>query len=208
MKYILTSNANSVTSSWSEELGMNQKKLTAAFIDTAADVYDKANADWLKADRASLTDLGLTVTDYSLVDKTKEQVMNELEKFDILFVSGGNTFYLLEHSNKSGFTQLIKEDYFKDKLYIGSSAGSVLLSNSIEPIKFLDDPSVTSLTSYEAIGLLDFTIYPHWGSPHFKKKYQQATQYAYDHAFAGFLLADHQYLVIDEQGMRLVSVEM
>ena len=180
--------------------------MTAVFIDTAADIYNKAEADWLKADRSSLTDLGFSVTDYSLVDKNKDQLITDLTKFDVIFVSGGNTFYLLEHSNKSGFTELIKQDYFKDKIYIGSSAGSVILSDNIEPIKFLDDPSVANLENYDGVGILNTVIYPHWGNPYFKEKYNKTMTFAYQNNFPGILLADNQYLVIEYNELKLISV--
>jgi dipeptidase E len=205
MKFILTSNASSANHSWATKLGVNPDKLTAAFIDTAADVYNKAEADWLKADRNSLTDLGLNVTDYSLVGKTKSQLIDDLAKFDVLFVSGGNTFYLLEHANKSGFTQLIKEDYFNDKIYIGSSAGSVLLSNNIEVIKFLDDPQKANLDNYNGVGIFNFTILPHWGSDKFKEKYLKAIDYAYLNSIQAFALPDNQYILSENNSFKLVT---
>ncbi|MDH5533855.1 MAG: peptidase E [Candidatus Pacebacteria bacterium] len=206
MKFILTSNSYLVTKEWSKEFGMKPNKLSVAFIDTAADVYNKAEADWLKADRDALTNVGFTVTDYSLVDKTKDQLTKDLSKFDVFFVSGGNTFYLLEKSNKSGFTELIKEDYFKDKIYVGSSAGSVLLSNNIDPIKFIDDPKKASLENNKAIGIFNFTIFPHWGNSYFKDKYVKATEYAYANSQQALLLADNQYLLYSNKEFNLISI--
>jgi dipeptidase E len=184
---------------------MNPSKLKVAFIDTAADVYNKKEADWLKADRNALTNVGFTITDYSLVNKTKEDLIKDLKKFDVFFVSGGNTFYLLEKANKSGFTDLIKEDYFKNKIYVGSSAGSVLLSNNIDAIKFLDDPKKASLDNYDGAGIFDFTIFPHWGSKKFKEKYLKATEYAYANIISALLLADNQYLLFSKNKFSLIS---
>lgn len=206
MKFILTSNSYQVTKSWTKEFGIKPTQLKVAFIDTAADIYNKAEADWLIADRDALTDQGFTVTDYSLVNKTKENLIKDLQEFDVFFVSGGNTFYLLEHSNKSGFTELIKENYFQDKIYVGSSAGSVLLSNNIETIKFLDDPNKASLDNYQAIGILNFTIFPHWGSEYFKERYKKVTDFAYENNFPGMLLSDNQYLLVSDQQLKLVTV--
>ena len=205
MKFILTSNSHSVNKQWSKEFGMNPDKLKVAFIDTAADVYNKAEADWLKADRSSLTDVGFSVTDYSLTDKTKEDLINDLKEFNVLFVSGGNSFYLLEKANISGFTDLIKQDYFKDKIYVGSSAGSVILSNNIDPIKFIDDPKKASLKNNDAIGIFNFTIFPHWGNSYFKDKYVKATEYAYKHSQQALLLADNQYILSENESFMLVS---
>lgn len=206
MKFILTSNSYLVTKDWSKEFGMNPSKLKVAFIDTAADVYNKAEADWLKADRDALTDVGFSVTDYSLIDKTRHQLIKDLSAFDVFFVSGGNTFYLLEKANKSGFSDLIKEKYFKDKIYVGSSAGSVLLSNSIDAIKFIDDPKKANLDSYDGIAIFNFTIFPHWGSEKFRKKHLKALDYAYQNSIQGFVLTDNQYILSENGSFKLVSV--
>jgi dipeptidase E len=138
MKFILTSNSYMVTSSWSKEFGLEPPKMKLAFIDTAAEVYNKDEAEWLKADREALVKVGFSVEDYTLTDKSIDDLKNDLSKFDVFFVSGGNTFYLLEKAIKSGFVDLIKENYFSYKVYVGSSAGSVLLSNDIEIIRYLD----------------------------------------------------------------------
>jgi dipeptidase E len=208
MKFILTSNSYLITKEWSQAFEMNPSKLKVAFIDTAADVYNKTEADWLKADRDALIDVGFTVSDYSLTNKTKKQLVKDLSKFDIFFVSGGNTFYLLEKANQSEFVKLIKEDYFKDKTYVGSSAGSVLLSNNIDPIKFIDNPKKASLKNNNAIGIFNFTIFPHWGSEDFKEKYIKATEYAYEHSQQALLLADNQYVLSEDGSLKLVSVDL
>lgn len=205
MKFILTSNSYQVTKSWIAELDKKPAEMKAAFIDTAADVYNKSEAMWLKADRDALTEVGFLVEDYSLDGKSREQLITDLEKFDLLFVSGGNTFYLLEKANQSGFTDLIKEDYFADKVYVGSSAGSVFLSDNIEVIKFLDNPDQTTLDNFDAAGILNFTIFPHWGSPKFKSKYEQTLSFAYDSMKAFMTLKDSDYLVLFENKLKLVQ---
>ncbi|MBM2820750.1 MAG: putative peptidase, dipeptidase [Candidatus Berkelbacteria bacterium] len=50
-----------------------------------------------------------------------------------------------------------------DKIYIGSSAGSIIVGPNLEPIRDFDDPSKADLENYEGFGLVDFVIMPHWG---------------------------------------------
>lgn len=177
-----------------------------AFIDTAAEVYNKDEADWLKTDRKALVEVGFSVKDYTLTDKTENDLKNDLSEFDALFVSGGNTFYLLEKAIKSGFTDLIKDNYFPRKIYIGSSAGSVLLSNDIEIIKHLDSPDKAELNTTKAIGIFDFVILPHWGNEKFKNKYHQLFDSAYEKAASGITLADNEYLLYASKEFKLVRV--
>ncbi len=205
MKFILTSNSYQVTDSWIRELDKKPSEMRAVFIDTAANVYDKSEAVWLRADRDALTKVGFEVEDYDLEGKTRENLIEDLREFDLLFVSGGNTFYLLEKANESGFTQLIKENYFVEKTYVGSSAGSVFLSDNIEVIKFLDNPDQTKLVSFDAASILNFTIFPHWGSPKFKSKYEKTFSLAYENMKAFFTLKDTEYLVFSEGSSKLVK---
>ncbi len=174
-----------------------------AFIDTAAEVYQKAEADWLWADRQALVTAGFAVTDYTLTGKTQSSLEIELTEFEVLFLSGGNSFYLLEKARKSGFVDLIQNDFFKNQIYVGSSAGSIILGQDLDPIKFIDDPGKSDLTDFQGIGIIDTTIFPHWGNPKFAAKYQKTIDYLYENSLTGILLADNQYLFLSSSASRL-----
>lgn len=197
MQFILTSSSYVVMTSWLQHLSLSPKGATAVFIDTAADMYNKAEEEWLQVDRRALVDHGFSVSDYSLVNKSKKQVFKDLAEIDLIFVAGGNTFFLLEHAQKSGFVELIQENAFPNAVYVGSSAGSVLLCDDIAAIQFLDNPKEASLTSTKAIGFFQSLIFPHWGSPHFKSKYAEAFRYVYTHGISVTTLTDKQYIVGD-----------
>jgi len=154
------------------ELPRKQSELKVVFIPTAADTYKEK--PWLEADRAKLVELGFQVEDFDLKNKTENEneVRETLSKVDIIFVAGGNTFYLLEKARKSGFDKVSRElaqiervDLRgpSEKVYIGSSAGSIIAGPNIEPVKDFDDPTIADLDSYEGIGLVDFVVLPHWG---------------------------------------------
>ena len=56
-----------------------------------------------------------------------------INDFDIIYMLGGNTFYLLDVIRKTNFDKQIIDFINKGKIYIGSSAGSEILGSSIEP---------------------------------------------------------------------------
>lgn len=204
MKFIVTSFSPIVIQKWSKEFNMDPKKMSAVFIDTAAEVYDKENQQWLKDDRQSLVDVGFNVEDYTITDKNLDDLKNDLAKYDLIFVSGGNTFYLLEKANKSGFTQLIKEDFFADKIYVGSSAGSALLSDDIEIVGHIDDPKKGELSSTKGIGVFSFVIIPHWGNEKFYAKFMKLIDDTYAKSISYMTLTDNEYLAFDssEKGLK------
>jgi len=104
-------------------------KLKVAFIPTAADPYkDK----WfIEEDRNKLKEKGFNVKDVDIKGKTEQELLQELKDTDIIFVAGGNTFYLLEKARESGFERIEKEFVEKGVIYVGSSAGATLVGLKI-----------------------------------------------------------------------------
>jgi len=181
--------------------------MKAVFIDTAAGMYDKSEAEWLLGDRRALEEVGFSVTDYTLVGKTKAQLIEDFSDIDLLFVAGGNTFLLLEHAQKSGFIELLQENAFPNATYVGSSAGSVLLSNDISIIRYLDDPKVANVNTTKGVGILDFVFLPHWGSEYFASRYQEMFSSAYADKVSFLTLTDEQYLLVDGSSIQLFTIE-
>lgn len=208
MKFILTSSSYRVTADWISRSAIVPHGKKAVFIDTAAEMYVKAEQDWLQIDRRALVSSGFSVSDYSLVGKSKTQLKTELADVDVVFVAGGNSFILLEHAQKSGFLELLQENAFPNSLYVGSSAGSVIMSGDISAIQFLDDRKQANLTSDMGANIYQSLILPHWGSEHFKPRYLKALSYIYEHNISVTALTDQQYLYADnpQQGFSLITV--
>lgn len=172
MKLFLTSNAVNVLEKIVPKLLKKPEELKVMFIPTAGDPYEEK--PWLEADRGKLVELGFQVTDFDLKEKTEAEIREAVSKVDIIFVAGGNTFYLLEKARKSGFEKVIKELKNSDKIYIGSSAGSIIAGPNLEPVRDFDHPEKANLDSNEAFGLVDFVIMPHWGREKYAARQENA----------------------------------
>ena len=120
---ILASSFNTVVGELQEK-SLLPKTASVAFIPTAGDPYPER--PWIDADRKALVELGYNVTDIDLKGVTAESLEKELSSHDIIFVAGGNTTYLVQQSYISGFDDVIRGFLERGKLYIGSSAGSIL----------------------------------------------------------------------------------
>ena len=190
----LTSGVHAVAHDISKKVDLS-KGNKLVFIDTAAE-GEKGDKQWLKNDRKALVDAGFEVADYSITGKSKDELETYLPKFDYIYLSGGNTSYLLQQSQKSGFIPVIKDLVLKKgKTYIGTSAGSIIA----EDIK-LDDP--------KGYGFVNFTILPHWGSEDFKKMYlgkRLETVYKEDQVPL-LLLTDNQYVHVQNDQVKIVDV--
>ncbi|PZM83594.1 peptidase, partial [Candidatus Gracilibacteria bacterium] len=96
---------------------------------------------------------------------TPEEIKETIQKNDGIYISGGNTFFLLQELQNSGADKIIIDEVFNGKIYIGESAGSMIAGKNIEYAKKMDDASVAkNLISQEALGLVDFALVPHFGN--------------------------------------------
>lgn len=173
------------------------------FIDTAAEP-ETGDKEWLKSDRDALVQAGFAVTDYTITGKTNEQLVRDLTPFDCIYLSGGNTAYLLEQSQKSGFVAVIKDLVLeKGKIYIGTSAGSIIAGPSV-PDYFSEG---VSLKDRSGFGFVNFTVLPHWGSEDFRETYQEELKAAYGKDQVPLLiLTDTQYAHSKDGRIDIVDV--
>jgi dipeptidase E len=84
--------------------------------------------------------------------------------FDILYSCGGNTFYILDRIRKTGFDRVIRNFVNKGGLYIGVSAGSIIVHKTIKGIdKGIEgDPNDIGLKNLNGLGLTRIAIFPHY----------------------------------------------
>ena len=175
---------------------MPDEKKNVLFIKTAAEVYGK-NPEWLAADRNSLRAVGFNVHDYSLTNKSASDFKKELNKHEIIFISGGNTYYLLEKIQQSHTLKIIKNAIEKGMPYIGSSAGSVIAGPDIKPVGKLDDiKKAPSLKGLGGLGLVDFIVVPHWGWEKCLNELIENLRENYVKDYKFILLTNYQYVSV------------
>jgi len=182
-----------------------------AFILTASE-GEKGDKLWLNCDRDELINAGFDVSDYTITGKNKETLMKDLSQFDFLFFSGGNTFYLLKQSYETEFIPVIRDLVINQgKIYIGSSAGSVIAGPKLPNyLTQLDNPKDTNMESQQAYAFVNFTILPHWGSTEFRKNYLESrleSAYLKDQVPL-LLLTDTQYVHVKGDSIKIIDAEI
>lgn len=90
-------------------------------VPTAANI-DTTEKPWLTAELKTLTDLGFSLKTINLENRTKTELQGECDDVDALYVTGGNTFYLLYHVQKSDFDKIAKNFVSQGKIYISVPA--------------------------------------------------------------------------------------
>lgn len=177
------------------------KESSVLFIPTAAEPYE--SKPWIEDDRNKLIELGFKVTDFDLVEKTVDQVKEALTNKDIVFVAGGNTFYLLGQARKSGFESVVKEVVRKGVIYIGSSAGSVIAGPDIKAVEIFDDPSEAQLSSTTAFKLVDFIVLPHYKKEKYEP-YHEKVMKEYGNKFKLIPITDEQMIVVEDNSYKII----
>lgn len=134
---------------------------TVTFIPTAA-LPEKLDFH-VKYSMELLSKMGLIVDGLDISTATHLDIRKKLENNDYIYVTGGNTFFLLQEMNKSGAGDLVKAQINAGKLFIGESAGAILLAPDIEYAKDTDNPlAAPQLKTFEALNIIDFYPVPHY----------------------------------------------
>ncbi len=206
-KLYLASSIDQTAESIAKDIGKDPKKLKLAFISTAAEV-DRGDKNWLDKDRNGLIKVGFNLFDYTITDKNSKQIEKDLKDADVIHVNGGNSFYLLLQIRKSGFDKFIKKQIDKGEIYMGSSAGSMVASPNIEIAKRIETGDYEKkLKSFEAMKLVDFITFPHWGSDHFRDVYfNKQLDVAYKPENKIILLNNYQYVKVEKDMYRIIDV--
>ncbi len=138
--------------------GFEGKKI--AYIPTAAN--GERWESWKDGGSWSLINSQKSDTELILLeDFGNESVLEKLEQKEIIWVAGGMLGYLSYWARRCSFDQHLGE-ILKNKIYVGSSAGSMLLCNDSEMVEwdFVDNEKGAS--AIKPLGLVDFDVYPHY----------------------------------------------
>lgn len=152
-------------------LGKDPKKCKVAFIATAAD--PEPNKAFVKWSTDHIEEAGMSWYEVDLKGNNADRLRKELAPADIIWVNGGNTFYLLDQARTSGFVNIVKELLQSGKIYYGVSAGSYLACPTIEAARWkrLDDRNVVNMTDFTSLCLVNFLMIAHY-----EKRWREAVE--------------------------------
>lgn len=167
-KLFLSSSFKDVAGILEKFVNEDLKGKIVTFIPTAS--IPESYKAYVGAGRKALEKLGLVIDELEISKSTAEEISSKLEQNDYIYISGGNTFYLLQELKRTVADKIITEQINSGKLYIGESAGSMVVSPDIEYAKGLDDcKKAPNLEKFSGLNIVDFYPLPHYTNFPFKK---------------------------------------
>jgi dipeptidase E len=102
------------------------------------------------------------IKDYYLMTNPQENI--DLEKFDMIYIGGGNTFKLLKELKESGLGKRIINYINNDGMVYGGSAGAIIFGKTINTATIGDcsDENNVNLIDLNGFSLLNFDIHCHY----------------------------------------------
>ena len=157
------------------EENLSGKRVT--FIPTASNV--EKVIFYVNSGKKALEKLGLIIDKLDVSMADQEEIIKKLTKNDYIYVTGGNTFFLLQELKKSGADKIIVDQVNAGKLYIGESAGAMVASPNVEYAGPMDSvKKAPDLSGFDSLRLIDFCPVPHHTNSPFKKAVEKIiTQY-------------------------------
>lgn len=140
-------------------------EIKISYITTAGNLHPSNERDWIDDGREILKERGWQVFDYDIAEKSEKEVEAELSGRDVIFVQGGNNFYLLKWMHNCNFDKIIQKLLANNIPYIGESAGSIVCSKDIAAQKAMSADAldqVPDLKDFHGLGIVNFLIRPHW----------------------------------------------
>ncbi|MBO0487759.1 Type 1 glutamine amidotransferase-like domain-containing protein [Vagococcus fluvialis] len=166
---------------------------SVVFIDTASHTEERKS--YVDKARIAFEDLGLTLIPGDLFAPS---IKSDIEECDYIYIAGGNTFYLMQELKKSGVDQLIINHVNQGKVYIGESAGTIIMSPNIEYIKEMDDITQgPELTDYTGFNIIDVYPLPHVGNKYLNDAVETIKE-KYSEKINLHLFSDEEVLLIKE----------
>lgn len=212
MKQLLTSSGittQEIADALEELVGKSKNDISFAIINEAHCVED-GDKTWIVDELVNLKKHFPGMIDFiDLFALRAHEIIERVKNCDVIYVLGGNTDYLMKVYNDSNFGKLLCEQ-FKDKPYLGSSAGSMVMCKRVSTEayeKIYGEANDFGINQY--LNLNDFAIKPHLNSSEFPnntEKFLTKVSKTFDRKIFG--LKDDQAIVVNDGEIFFVGGEI
>ncbi len=137
----------------------SSKDLEKAVMITTAST-DKENNQYNQMGLSQLKSAGIEVVDFYDFENDE---LKDLSSYDVIYVCGGNTFKLMKFAREANFDKDVKSLLERGGVYIGVSAGSLIVGSSIQIANEVHpDKNEVALTDFSGFNITNLIIFPHY----------------------------------------------
>lgn len=137
---------------------VNPERQSVAIITTAAE--GKEENKYSQIAKKQFESLGFVNVDFIDLETQPEK---DLASYGIIYVCGGNTFKLLKFAREANFKSSIENLLKRNGIYIGVSAGSIIVGPSIEIAgEVAADKNEIGLEDLTGFGITNLIVLPHY----------------------------------------------
>lgn len=187
-------------------VGKEASAIRIAFIENAADVIPDSE-DWVLSIRQSFKRRGYQVDpiDLRIWQRRPQQLMQRLTGKDVIWIGGGNTFYLRWILKNSGADEMIRRLVRSGIVFCGWSAGAIVAGPTIEYFEAMDNVEDAPELILDGLNLTQIIIIPHIDNADFIQGAHLANMQLQAAGYSTLPLGDTEALVIDGGNQRIID---
>jgi len=142
-------------------IGQDFNNLSVAYIPTA--LNGETYGSWKKSDSLKVVkSLGFKIEIVELELYFLTDIRRSIDRADIIWFAEGMAGYLLYWIRRCQLEKVIPQYLEQGKIYVGSSAGSMICSYTQNVAEWLIGEEEYGASLIPGLGLIDFEIYPHY----------------------------------------------
>lgn len=191
----------------SDLVGKPLSEISVAIINEAVAV-ELGGKRWLIDELADLAKyIGGEIDFVDLLALTLDEVRERLAPVDVIYVVGGNPDYLMYLYQKTGFDTLLQDTVLSDKVYVGSSAGSMVMTQrptSRQYLALYEKQKTFGTVNY--LSVVDIIFRPHMQSSDSPKyNFSHLNEIADGLSSDLYALTDRQAIIVNDGAMSFVG---
>lgn len=162
-------------------------------------VYSPEKSEpYIRAIKDLFTAMDMIVEVIDLLDYSQRQdrLDDTLSKYDGIWITGGNTYYLNWTIHQAGLQNVIRKHCERGLVYGGESAGAIVAGPTIDHFQAIDNPAEAPTIILEGLSLTDVVVVPHYDSQKYGEQLTRIYAELQETSANVVRLNDNQALVI------------
>lgn len=200
-KLILASNTNFLDiPNLNDYLDIPLQKAKILYITTGTTKVD--DVSFLRRHLERVAERNLNYTSYDIEGKSETEISKTMDDYDVIHLEGGNTFHILKTIYNTNFDKILKKRLDEGMNYIGTSAGSYVMTPSIITATWNDRGfDRCRLEDFTALNYIPYILKAHYT----KERRQSILDNAQGLKWPLKILTDNQAIAVNGDNYQLIG---